>query len=81
MIEKMVIKIILHSILRDKLPPEAHGRTQLDFPDHSTIADVMAALDISSTVVFSVNDQLERNIHRVLQEGDELRFLRQSTGG
>jgi sulfur carrier protein ThiS len=77
----MLVKIILHSILRDKLPPEAHGRTQMEFPENTTIADVMAALEIPNTIVFSVNDQLERNIHRVLHEGDEIRFLRQSTGG
>ncbi len=77
----MIIKIILHSILRDKLPPETHGRTQLEFPENSTIADVMAALEIPVTIVFSVNDQLERNIQRMLRDGDEIRFLRQSTGG
>lgn len=77
----MVIKIILYSILRDKLPPEAHGRTQLEFPENSTVADVMAALEIPGTFVFSVNDQLERNNQLVLHDGDEIRFLRQSTGG
>jgi len=77
----MVIKILLYSVLREKLPPEKHGRTQLELPVEATVADVIAALEIPSNVVFSVNDKLECNIQRVLNDGDEIRFFRQSTGG
>jgi sulfur carrier protein ThiS len=77
----MLVTIILHSIYREKLPAEAHGRIEMTFPEGTTVEAIFRQLKIPSTAVFSVNNQLERSIQRALQDGDEVRFFRQSTGG
>jgi sulfur carrier protein ThiS len=73
--------IILHSILREKLPPEAHGHMELDLPDGSTIADVAKSLELPEPFIWVVNGELNSDITRKIQDGDELRFLRPSSGG
>jgi len=77
----MQVTVILHSIYREKLPPEARGRMHMSLPADATVASVFLQLQIPFTAVFSVNNQLEKNIHRTLKEGDEVRVFRQSTGG
>ena len=73
--------MILHSFLREKLPPEMRGRTVLELPESARVEDVIARLDLPEHVLWAVNDKLERDRQRVLQDGDELRFFRPSSGG
>ena len=77
----MRINVILHSILRDRLPAEAKGRSMLDVPDGSAIQDVISTLQLPEPVVSSVNGVLNRDHGSLLQEGDELRFFRPGAGG
>jgi hypothetical protein len=77
----MIVKVILYSILRDKLPAEDRGRTRMELPDGASVATVMGRLLISPPVVFTVNDVLERDTGITLYDGDEVCFFRQSTGG
>lgn len=77
----MHISLILHSYLREKLPPEAKGRARLPLPDGSTVADVFEALQIGPGVAWALNGRLERDTALPLADGDELRVFRQGAGG
>jgi sulfur carrier protein ThiS len=77
----MIVKIILHSILREKLPPETGGKTQLTLPDGSTIRDVITLLGLPEPVMASLNTVLNRDLQSILNEGDELRLFRPGAGG
>jgi sulfur carrier protein ThiS len=77
----MKIHIVLHSILREKLPPLAHGKTVIELPEGSHLKDALTRLDIAVTVVCAVNGEIEKDLQRVLIEGDEVRCFRASGGG
>jgi sulfur carrier protein ThiS len=77
----LICKVILYAILRDKLPTEAHGRADFEIADGSTIRDVIIKLDLPSGSQCAVNEQIEKNMDRRIQEGDVLRFFRASSGG
>ena len=77
----MQIKVTLHSMLRKKLPDEAHGRTTLEMAQGSTIADVLTKLDITVNVICSVNNRIEHNLSLRLNDGDDVRFLLPIGGG
>jgi sulfur carrier protein ThiS len=77
----MRVTVVLHSYLREKLPPETRGRAELELPAGSRVADVFARLGLPDKVAWAVNGQLERNPDIILQDGDELRVFRQGAGG
>jgi len=77
----MHIHLTLYSILRKKLPPEAKGRAMLDFPEGSTLADVLSRLEIQHRVVSIVNSRVENDLAYKLQEGDEVQFFVPIGGG
>lgn len=75
------VSVVLYSYLREKLPAEAKGKTELQLQDGACIADVIARLDLPEQVTFAVNNQIEREQARRLQDGDVLRFFRAGAGG
>ena len=77
----MQVNVILHSILREKLPAEARGKALLDLPEGARLRDVVTRLDLPSNTVCAVNEQMERNPDRLLADGDVLRFMRPGAGG
>ena len=77
----MRIHVTLHSYLREKLPPEAKGQAFLEFPSGVTIREVIAHLDLPAHVLCAVNDKIEYDKERALNEGDSLRFFRPGAGG
>lgn len=77
----MRIRVVLHSVLREKLPPETGGRIELEIAEGGTILDLMRRLSLPEHSVCAVNGQIERSLQRVLQEGDEVRFFRAGAGG
>ena len=76
----MRIKVTLHSILRDRLPPDARGRTELEVPDGATLNDAVLQLAIPD-VLYAVNGSIERNLERPLRDGDELDVFIRAAGG
>jgi hypothetical protein len=74
-------KIILYALLREKLPPEAHGRANIELPEGTTIRDVMTQFQLPENSLCALNGQLERDLNCHIQDGDELRFFRASSGG
>jgi sulfur carrier protein ThiS len=77
----MRVSVILHSYLRELLPPEARGMATLELPEGARVKDVVARLKLPDHVIFSLNDRLERDRELALKDGDALRFLRAGAGG
>lgn len=77
----MQITVILHSILREKLPAKARGMAVLEFEDGAQVKDVFTRLDLPESVVWAINEQMERDKEHLLHDGDTLRFLRPGAGG
>jgi len=77
----LICKVILHAILRDKLPPEARGKVDIVMPEDSTIGDVIVRLDLPPGCLCAVNEQIEKKFDTKLKDGDVLRFFRASSGG
>jgi sulfur carrier protein ThiS len=77
----MKVSVVLHSYLRELLPPEARGSTTLELPEGARVKDVVARLRLPDHVVFALNEHLERDRELPLKDGDALRFLRVGAGG
>ena len=77
----MEIKLQLYSILREKLPKEAKGRSVLHLDKGATLADILKELDIKRRVVISVNGAHETDFSRQLFHGDEVKIFSSISGG
>ena len=77
----MKVSVILHSYLRELLPPEARGMATLELPEGARVKDVVARLKLPDHAIFALNERLERDREIVLKDGDSLRFLRAGAGG
>ncbi len=77
----MKISIILHSHLRELLPPQAKGAASLDLPEGACIQDVFTQLKLPAELACALNDYLEPDHFRVLRDGDTLHFFRPAAGG
>lgn len=75
------VHVQLYSILREKLPAEARGRTTLRFEDGATLDDVLRRLDIGRRVVISVNGQHQADNSRPLGDQDEVKIFSSVGGG
>ena len=77
----MQIKVVLHSIYREKLPPEAKGQATIELPAGSTVGEALAHLHIPSEALCAVNGQVERDRGRPLHEGDQIELFVRMGGG
>jgi sulfur carrier protein ThiS len=77
----MKVSVRLFSMLREKLPPAAKGKAELDLPEGSTLADLLARLEITVLVNCAVNGKVVRDPAHVLEDGDEVQVFRPSGGG
>jgi sulfur carrier protein ThiS len=77
----LLIKVVLFSVFREKLPRENRGRTTIELPDDSTLKDLLDKLDIHITATCSVNGQLEYDQSIRLKDGDEVQIFRPIGGG
>jgi thiamine biosynthesis protein ThiS len=75
------IHIRLHGALRDKLPPEAKGRTTLSLPEGTTVTAVLEQLSLQRRTEVAVNDEIVDNRDIPLQDGDRLEVFRPAAGG
>ena len=75
------VLVILHSVLRDLLPPETNGRTDMALEDGSDLMAVYHQLGVPRQAVAAVNGEIIRDLTRELQDGDEVRFFRAGAGG
>ena len=75
------IHVRLHGALRDKLPPEARGRTTLTLHDGTTITAVLEQLSLHRRIEVAVNSEIEDNWNTALQDGDQVEIFRPAAGG
>lgn len=75
------IHLQLYSILREKLPSDAKGRTVMQLDEGATIADLLDKLGINLKVVISVNGDHEPDKSRQLRDGDHVRIFSAISGG
>lgn len=75
------IHIRLHGALRDKLPPEAKGRTTLTLPEGTTTTAVLEQLSLSRRIEVALNDKIVDNRETPLQDGDRIELFRPAAGG
>jgi thiamine biosynthesis protein ThiS len=66
------VKVHLHGILRDHLPPEAKGRATVDLDEGLAVGDLLAQLGIKRRVVVALNDEQEPDETHTLRDGDEV---------
>ncbi len=76
----MEIKVILHGVLRDRLPRQAKGKTTLTLPAGASVAEVLQQLQLSPTVSAAVGGAQVEASHP-LQDGDEVQLFRMIGGG
>jgi thiamine biosynthesis protein ThiS len=79
--ETLEIHLQLYSILREKLPAEAKGRTILKLDEGATLTDLLKQLGIKRRVVISVNDVQESDRSVQLTDGDEVKIFSSVSGG
>ena len=77
----MRIPVRLYNMLRMRLPPEAQGRTEIELPQGSTLRDALEALDIELRYPAAVNGTIERDLRRVLNDGDQVSVFAPIGGG
>lgn len=75
------VKVTLHSYLKDFLPEELDGETELELQDGVTIDNLIHTLGLPETVAAAVNESIERDHFKALKDGDHVRFLRPGAGG
>ena len=75
------VSVRLYNRLQRLLPPEADGRTELDLPEGSKVRDVYTIFDIARPYPIAVNGVMERDLDRVLQEGDQVFVFAPIAGG
>ena len=77
---KVILK--LYGPLRDKLPREMRGRTELEMADDCVVKDVLAQVDIEwEDVLWAINNEHELSAERALKDGDELSVFTHVAGG
>ena len=77
----MEIHVQLYSVLRDKLPPEAKGRTILQVEAGTTLGDILKELGITRKVVVSLNGVQISDKSRQLNDGDDIKIFSSTSGG
>jgi len=75
------VRVILHSYLREKFPPEAGGRGEVALPPGSSLGELVTTLALPETIHAAVNGQITRDRRTVLNDGDEVRFFHAGAGG
>jgi sulfur carrier protein ThiS len=77
----MNVQVVLHSYLREKLPPQAKGRAVVELAEGATAAELFERLGLPEHVAWAVNGVIQRDRSRILSDGDEVRVFRQGAGG
>ncbi len=80
----MNVELRLFASLRRKLPPGSpRGRCHLELPDDTTLADLLARMDIprECAQMILINGEHDRDFGRLLRDGDVLSIFPPVAGG
>jgi thiamine biosynthesis protein ThiS len=75
------VKVHLHGILRDHIPPKAKGRATVSLDDGATVGDLLAQLGIKRRVIIALNGDQEPDQTHILQDGDQVSIYTLVGGG
>ncbi|MHA1215981.1 MAG: MoaD/ThiS family protein [Candidatus Thorarchaeota archaeon] len=75
------ISVRLYNRLVTLLPPESSGRVELELPEGSTIQTVIDSLGLSNLLPVAVNGVIEKDLGRILMEGDQVSVFAPVGGG
>jgi sulfur carrier protein ThiS len=75
------VKVTLHSYLKEFLPEELDGKKEFELQEGMTIAELVQIIGLPESAAAAVNESIERDRGKVLQDGDHVRFLRPGAGG
>jgi len=75
------ISVRLYNRLRALLSPESRGRIELELLEGSTVQDVIDSLGLSNLLPVAVNGVIERDLGRILMEGDQVSVFAPVGGG
>lgn len=78
---QMLIHLTLYGLLRETLPREARGKADIELPENAVLQDLISHLRIIGPVVFSLNNEIERELSRPLASGDQVHIFRPTGGG
>lgn len=79
----MLIKVQLHTILQRQTPQGSISQVELELPEGSTLADVLAALEVKlpeEALLLVVNGRMA-DLDTRLQDGDYLNLMPALSGG
>jgi hypothetical protein len=77
----LLVSVVLHSVLADRLPRDARGRTNLSLECGASLRTVRRSLGIPDGVLWTVNRRPEPNVDRVLNDGDVIEVFVRIGGG
>ncbi len=78
----MRVHVQLMSRFRAHLPPEARGEADIELTNGATLGDLVEQLAIHRRVkLCAVNGEHERDLNRVLHDGDSVRVFPFVVGG
>ena len=75
------ISVTLYGRLRDYLPREQRGKTELPVGDAHTVAELLSALGIDESVMVAVNSEQEVAADHPLVAGDKVLVFAPAAGG
>jgi sulfur carrier protein ThiS len=79
---RICVHVRLMSRFRKYLPDQARGEVDIELPRGATLNDLVAILAIPRRVkLFAVNDEHEKDLDRVLHDGDSIRVYPFVVGG
>ena len=78
----MKVYLRLYGPLRDKLPKENRGGAILDVDHGTTVAQILASVEIDwEDVLWAISEQHDTDAERPLADGDELSVFTHVAGG
>ena len=78
---RMLLKITLFGVLREKFARESRGKLSLELAEGSLLQDAKQALGIQSNVLCVLNGANQPDFSTPLKDGDEISFFHPIGGG
>jgi len=75
------VRVRLHGILRDKLPPEAKGQVEQTLPPEASIQSVIDNLGLDGHLNAAVNEVVIDDFDHSLHDGDMIEIFLPVAGG
>ena len=75
------VSVRLFNRLQLLLPPEMEGKTDWELPEGSRVKEIYGILGITRPYPIAVNGAIERDLDRILEDGDQIFIFSPISGG